>query len=280
MRVSNPILAALVAVVATVSVPALAGTVAPGFNNVGTIPACDDCFVGPVATSFATNYFGTTYNDLFISNNGYFTFGAGQGTFTPGGLGAGYGGLPIIAAFFGDVDTRSGGGSVTYGTGTYAGRTAFGATWNAVGVYNQNTSLRNTFQILLTDRSDITAGDFDIYFNYDQIQWETGSASQGVGGFGGISAAVGFNAGNGNAPGTYFELPGSRVPGSFYDTGTNPLITTTNDGVPGQLLFQVRNGGVVVPGVPEPATWALMIGGFALTGAAMRRRVAAVATTA
>lgn len=30
--------------------------------------------------------------------------------------------------------------------------------------------------------------------------------------------------------------------------------------------------GYVIPTVPEPATWALMIGGFALAGAALRRR--------
>ena len=34
---------------------------------------------------------------------------------------------------------------------------------------------------------------------------------------------------------------------------------------------------IAVGGVPEPATWALMIGGFGLTGFAMRRRSAAVA---
>ena len=32
----------------------------------------------------------------------------------------------------------------------------------------------------------------------------------------------------------------------------------------------------VAPGVPEPATWALMIGGFALAGAAIRRRAVVV----
>ncbi len=95
-------------------------------------------------------------------------------------------------------------------------------------------------------------------------------------GLGGTSAAVGFNAAVGGAPGTFFELPGSLVPGTFLDTGTAPLITTTNIGMPGRLLFQVRNGRVVVPPpggvIPEPATWALLIAGFGLVGAFARRR--------
>ncbi len=99
--------------------------------------------------------------------------------------------------------------------------------------------------------SDIASGDFDLFFNYDQIQWETGSASGGVDGLGGISAAVGFNAGNGNAPGTFFELPGSLIAGSFIDGGPNSLVTGTNNGVPGQLALIARNG-VVTQDVTDP----------------------------
>ena len=36
-------------------------------------------------------------------------------------------------------------------------------------------------------------------------------------------------------------------------------------------------GGDISPGVPEPAAWAMLIAGFGLTGAAMRRRRVAVA---
>ena len=41
--------------------------------------------------------------------------------------------------------------------------------------------------------------DFDIEFNYDQIQWETGGASGGTSGLGGTSARVGYSAGTGEA---------------------------------------------------------------------------------
>lgn len=206
------------------------------------------------------------------------TFNSPQGTYTPSGLGAGYTGQPIIAAFFADVDTRGAGSALTtYGTGTYKGLNAFGATWDGVGYFGSHTDKLNNFQAILTDRSDTGAGNFDIYFNYDHIGWETGDASGGSNGFGGTSAAVGYNAGQpGDPAGTYFELTGSRVPGSFTDGGTAPLVQTTNDGTPGQLYFQVRDGAVVTPppsgALPETATWAMMIAGFGMVGFAMRRR--------
>lgn len=277
MRIMHALLPAAMTL-ATFAAPSAASTVASGFDNLGTVVRCDDCATGAIAPGFSLNYFGTTFNQLFISNNGYLTFNSGQGTFTPGGLGAGYSGQPIIAAFFADVDTRPlSAGSVTYGTGTYSGRQAFGTTWNAVGYYNQQVDKLNTFQILLTDRSDVNSGDFDIYLNYGQIQWETGSASGGTNGFGGTSAAAGFNAGTGNGSGTFFEIAGSRINGAFLDNGPNALIRGSNIGNPGQFRFQVRNGQVVLPGVPEPSTWAMLIAGFGLVGATMRRRATVAA---
>ena len=69
---------------------------------------------------------------------------------------------------------------------------------------------------MLIDRSDVAAGDFDIEFNYDRIQWETGDASGGDACQGGEPARVGFSNGSG-APGAFFELagcPSSSAPGS------------------------------------------------------------------
>lgn len=48
-------------------------------------------------------------------------------------------------------------------------------------------------------------------------------------------------------------------------------------GVANQAGFDNITLGSATPGVPEPATWALMIGGFAMVGAAMRRRAVATA---
>jgi hypothetical protein len=57
-------------------------------------------------------------------------------------------------------------------------------------------------------------------------------------------------------------------------TLTFKFFTTGNDNV-GPILDNVSLD-VAAGAVPEPATWGMMIGGFALAGAAMRRRKAAV----
>jgi hypothetical protein len=264
---------AIAAAVAAFASPASAQNVVPGFTT-NTVSRCDDCATGAIPLGFSANFFGTTYTTTFISNNGYVTFNTGQSTFTPTGLGASYSGQPIIAPFFADVDTRPlNGGFTQYGTGTFNGMNTFGVTWTDVGYFADHTDKTNTFQLLLVDRSDIGAGDFDIYFNYDGILWETGDASDGSNGFGGVSAAAGFNAGQGGAPGTFFQLPGSLVNGALLDSGPNALVSNSNINDAGRFLFTVRNGQVLIPsGVPEPGSWAMMLLGFAAIGLAVRRR--------
>lgn len=254
---------------------AQATTVAPGFDA-NTLAANDDSSTGSVTLPFTINFYGTDYSSLYVNNNGNVTFNAAQSTYTPYGLGSSYGGQPIIAPFFADVDTRgSGSGLTSYGTGNYAGHDAFGVTWPGVGYYYYGTDKLNTFQLILVDRSDTGAGNFDFYFNYDQIQWETGGASGGSGGLGGISAAVGYNAGqSGNPAGTYAMLTGSLINGALLDGGPNSLVAGTNNGVAGQFLFQVRNGSVVPPvtGVPEPGSLGMLAVGLLALGWLVRRR--------
>lgn len=252
-----------------------AGAIIPGLNpGANTLAANDDGSGPETSIGFTVNYFGTSYTTLFANNNGNLTFVGDLATFTPFGL-SGATSRPIIAAFFADVDTRgAGSGLLTYGATTLTTddavlRNAFVANYINVGYFASQTDKLNSFQIVLIDRSDTGAGNFDIMFNYDGVQWETGAASGGTGGLGGSSARVGFSNGTGN-PGSFFEFVGSGVNGAFIDGGPNALISSSNviPGNPlytrtdGRYVFTVRGGSVDV-GVPEPSTWALAVAGLA-----------------
>jgi hypothetical protein len=211
----------------------------------------DDQSFPNIGLPFEINFFGVAHNIVNVNNNGNLTFGAGNArfNFTPFGL-SGYTGPSIVAPFFADVDTRNElSNVVTFGVGTVDGRTAFVANYEDVGYYPSTADKLNSFQVILIDRSDINPGDFDIEFNYDQILWETGSASGGVDGFGGISAAMGYA----NGTGEFYEHPGSLVNGAFLDGGPNSLVAGRfNSTFDGRYVFEIRNGDPIDPGdVPE-----------------------------
>ncbi len=217
----------------------------PAFTA-NSLPHEDDA-PSPVANvGFNLDFFGVKTNSVFVNNNGNITFGAAFPTFTPTALNSANGGIPIIAAFFGDVDTTPAAGPVvTYGTGTLCGRAAFGVDFLDVGYFANHLDKRNSFQLILVDRSDTGAGNFDIEYNYDKIKWETGDASGGTNGLGGSSAAVGYTNGTGVA-GTFFELAGSHVNGALLDGGSSSLVSNSLlASTPGRYHFLVRGGQVV-----------------------------------
>jgi hypothetical protein len=187
---------------------------------------------------FSINFYSNTFTQLYLNNNGNVTFDADLSDFTPFGLAATA--TQIIAPFFADVDTRAG-NVVTFGNDTVDGHAAFGVNWLNVGYFSQNTDKLNSFQLILIQRSDRNPGDFDIEFNYDQVQWETGDASDGVDGLGGSSAVVGFSNGSGR-PGTSFELHGSAIPGQFLDSNPGGLVhRSLNSTVPGRYVLPIIN---------------------------------------
>ncbi len=205
-----------------------------------TLPANDDGSTDTVPLPFGLDFFGSPYSSIYVNNNGNVTFTEPLDTFTPEPILAS--GLPIIAPFWGDVDTRGAGSDVvTYGNTTFQGQPAFCVMWDGIGVgyYSGNTDKLNNFQLLLVDRSDVGSGDFDIVFNYDQIQWETGDASGGSGGLGGDSARWGFSDGST----TSFEGPGSAVNGALLDSSATGLIHDSRNSLQlGRYVFPVRNG--------------------------------------
>ena len=270
--------AAVLGALAASILPAQAVRSTAGFT-LATLLRNDDGSTGLVSTGFTFNLFGLTQNQLFVNNNGNVTFTQALSTYTPNPIAGSN--LAILAPFWADVDTRNAASGVTqFGTGLLSGRNAFAVNWFDVGYFASRAELRNTFQLIMIDRSETGAGNFDFEFNYSQVQWDTGEASGGVNG---LCPATGSRTparvGWANGAAASFELAGSSVCGAFLDGGSNALISNSlnSDGVAGRYVWNVRNGAVepsppVTGVVPEPSTYALMATGLIGLVAVSRRR--------
>ena len=114
---------------------------------------------------------------------------------------------------------------------------------------NNNTTSQtttDTFQLVIIDRSDTGAGNFDFIYNYDQMLWDRGTASAGY-------ARAGWAA---NAT-TGFELPGSgherRVARRRCHVDVARQEDRSNSGGQlGRYTWQVRGG--TAPNVPPSVT--------------------------
>ena len=201
------------------------GAVRVGFDT-NTIPRNDDSSYS-ANIGFSINFFGKDYNKLYINNNGNLTFDRSMYQWWPNPLKSA--GRKIIAPFWGDIDTRCG-GAVKYGIGNVNGFRAFAVTWeNVHRYYCRSNSAVNTFQVIIIERSDLGSGQFDLEFNYDQIQWEYGN---------------GVRVGYSNGTNVHFELPGSGS-GKFNNNGANALIASNlNSNVQGRYYFRLQHGSL------------------------------------
>ena len=201
----------------------------------------DDGTSGQLSLPFNVNFYGNTFNNFYVNNNGNISFGQGSGSFTPVHFPSSN--LPIIAPFWADVDTRrQPGGGAVYVAAPNANSVV--VTWHDVGYYSQHNDRLNDFQLTLLNRADTGAGNFDIEFRYNQLQWTTGDASGGSGGMGGTPAQAGYDAGNHQ---NFFVLPGS------FSSDILNLVNTSNvsQDTPGVWTMAIRGGATSDGSTPD-----------------------------
>ncbi|MDY0218577.1 MAG: PKD domain-containing protein [Candidatus Cloacimonas acidaminovorans] len=151
----------------------------------------DDYYTSVIQLPFAFDFYGTTYTEFYINNNGNVSFGNPYSTYTSYEFPVNE--FPMLAPFWADVDTRSG-GQVFYKMES----NRVTVIWNAVGYFSNHTDKLNTFELVFTNGWDPVVGlGYNVAFSYGDMQWTTGDASGGQNGFGGVPATVGLNKGDG-----------------------------------------------------------------------------------
>lgn len=174
----------------------------------------DDQYSNLISLPFTFDFYGNTYNSLYINNNGNISFLGQYSTFTANPFpDSSYN---MIAPFWGDVDTRDSTMTGNIGSVWYKMTpNALVVVWDHVGYFMTHGDKTNTFQLVISDGTDplIPIGN-NVSFCYSDMQWTTGDASSGIAGFGGVPATVGVNYGNGV---DYFQVGRFDQPGTGFD---------------------------------------------------------------
>lgn len=237
----------------------------------------------PILVPFATNIRGSTFDQFYDGNNivhvctdGFITFGP-FGGFCPDPPNPEdiKGAFTALAPLYRDLNMPISGpgssiGSIGWGTGTVDGRAAWGATWDDVLSWTSGTStgaeFRNSFQVMLIERSDRAVGDFDVEFNYGFLRLGYDNVTNVFAGAYDIGGLFDPN-GDPYDEYTYTVAPDrfSRITMCWVNGTVNNTACTPGTGGPVDPID---------PGtpVPEPSTWVLMAAGLGGLFLAERRR--------
>ncbi len=200
----------------------------------------DDGSSPPVSLGFSANWFGTSYDSIYVNNNGGIAFDDGRGGFSDWGtIDLTTTTRPLVLPLFTDIDTRNAATSaVTYGPLSAAGNSTFGSAsgycinWVNVGEYS-NSGVKFSFQLLILNR---TGGDIDLVFNYDKVLTPTASSNG--------KFVIGY-ANPVNQTGTYVKASRSTLPSTLIDGAAGALIgssTGVTPAVNGRYLYAIRPG--------------------------------------
>lgn len=190
-------------------------------------PGEDDTAFIAFNSPFPMNFFGTTYNQIFVNGNGNITFGGEMPVYFRQAFP--FADRPTIAPFLGDVDTRQ--AIATDSNQVYVASPnadTIVVTWDQVGYFDRHVDKLNDVQLVLT-KSATAEGDFDVEFRYGALNWAIADQADNT------AAQAGFDAGDGV---NFLSLPGSRTDQVLsLATGSNVSATS-----PGQWRYKIRGG--------------------------------------
>ena len=205
------------------AIPLLNGFGGPSGFGTSFLPRNDDGSTTILPLPFNINFYGNTYSNFYVNNNGNITFQSPLSTYTPSAFpGAPQ---PLIAPWWADVDTRNFSSDVVYYVAPNPNSLV--VTWPNVGYYNTQANKLNSFQLVLQRTPNDNSGAFTAEFRYEQLQWTTGDVSGGSGGLGGTQANAGYDAGDGI---NYYSLPGSRT-GAILDVVNQSNVSPNTPGL-------------------------------------------------
>ena len=222
---------------------------------------------------FPVNFFGTTYDTVYINQNGSLSFGSGfQGTGTNSlpSINA-----PLIAPFLADLSLAVPQAIVSWGWFEVTAP-AMAFEWSLYDPNNPNPNTVLDLQAIFFDVSKspgFSSGDFRLELNYNEVVW------------GNTPDWVGFT----NGQGLGYAFPGSNTSGAFNGTsnefagaacdepgtGANALAChTLNSSVTGRYSVTFKNGQPTdVAVVPLPGSLVLL--SFGLLTLAGRKQLKA-----
>jgi gliding motility-associated-like protein len=176
----------------------------------------DDGSTNAIPLPFNFCLWGQNYSSVYINTNGNISFGAPYSTYSPDSFPSSS--YQMIAPFWGDVyliyPATPGSNVCIYKIQPHY----MIVQWDSVAYFSGEDSIFDSFQVIISDGTDpIIPHGNNVSFAYRKMQWTTGNASLGHGGFGGYPATVGANEGDDvrYIQIGLFDQRGSAYPGQF-----------------------------------------------------------------